>query len=84
MVARRRDGSADLCRDDPGHEVTLIVESSVLALTDVWTGEREPAQVLASGELRVVGPASDAKRLWHWLGRSAFAGTRRARTALAA
>jgi len=35
------DGSADLCRDDPGHEVTLIVESSVLALTDVWTGERD-------------------------------------------
>ena len=75
------DGSADLCRDDPGHEVTLIVESSVLALTDVWSGEREPADVLASGELRVVGPASDAKRLWHWLGRSAFAGTRAERRA---
>src|SRR5918993_5627431 len=42
-------GSADLCRDDPGHEVTLIVESSVLALTDVWGGEREPSQVLRSG-----------------------------------
>ena len=25
------NGSADLCRDDPGHELTLIVESSVLA-----------------------------------------------------
>ncbi len=69
-------GSADLCRDDPGHEMTLIVESSVLALTDVWTGEREPSEVLRSGELRVIGPARDAKQLWAWLGRSAFASTR--------
>lgn len=69
-------GSPDLCRDDPGHEVTLIVESSVLALTDIWSGEREPAEVIRSGELRVIGPASDAKQLWCWLGRSAFASTR--------
>ena len=74
-------GSADLCRDDPGHEVTLIVESSVLALTDVWSGEREPSEVLGSRELRVTGPARDAKQLWHWLGRSAFAGTRAERRA---
>ena len=26
--------------------------------------------------LRVIGPASDAKQLWRWLGRSAFASTR--------
>ena len=78
------NGSADLCRDDPGHELTLIVESSVLALTDVWSGEREPEEVVRSGELRVIGPARDAKRLWHWLGRSAFASTRaERRTALA-
>jgi DNA-binding HxlR family transcriptional regulator len=77
--------SADLCRDDPGHELTLIVESSVLALTDVWTGEREPAEVMRTGALRVIGPARDAKQLWCWLGRSAFAATRAERgTALAA
>lgn len=68
--------SADLCRDDPGHELTLIVESTVLALTDVWSGEREPHEVMLSGELRVTGPARDAKRLWDWIGRSAFAATR--------
>jgi hypothetical protein len=63
----------------------LIVESSVLALTDVWTGEREPSEVLRSAELRIVGPASEAKQLWSWLGRSAFASTRAdRRTALAA
>ena len=36
------NGSADLCRDDPGRELTLVVESTVLALTEIWTGDREP------------------------------------------
>jgi hypothetical protein len=69
---------ADLCRDDPGHELTLIVESSVRALTEIWTGDRDAGEVVRSGDLRVQGPARDAKDLWRWLGRSAFAETRAA------
>ncbi len=69
-------GSADLCRDDPGHELTLIVDASVLALTDVWTGDRDPKEVLATREVRVSGAARDVGALWTWLGRSAFAPTR--------
>ena len=55
-----RAGAADLCRDDPGHELTLVVESSVRALTEVWTGDRTPAQGAASRELTVTGPRRDA------------------------
>ena len=72
------NGSADLCRDDPGREVTLVVESTVLALTEIWTGDREPAEVIATGALRVNGAPRDARDLWRWLGRSAFADTRAA------
>ncbi len=78
------NGVADLCRDDPGHELTLIVESGVRALTDVWTGDREPQAVLAARELRVQGLERDRRSLWRWLGRSVFATTRvAARGALA-
>ena len=70
------NGSADLCRDDPGHEVTLVVDCSLLALTEVWTGDRDPRDVLRSREVRVSGAARDANALWDWLGRSAFAPTR--------
>jgi DNA-binding HxlR family transcriptional regulator len=70
------NGVADLCRDDPGHEVTLIVESSVRALTEIWTGDRDANEVLRSGDLRIQGPGREAKDLWRWLGRSAFAATR--------
>lgn len=72
------DGVADLCRDDPGRELTLVVEASVRALTDVWSGERSAPEVQRSGELRVQGASSDAAHLWDWLGRSAFAATRQA------
>jgi DNA-binding HxlR family transcriptional regulator len=71
-------GEVDLCRDDPGHEVTLIVESTVRALTEIWTGDLLPDEALSSRSLRVLGGARDARNLWRWIGASAFAPTRRA------
>lgn len=71
-------GVADLCRDDPGRELTLIVDCTVRALTEVWTGDRTPGQVLEARALRVDGAARDAANLWRWLGSSVFAATRRA------
>ena len=72
------NGIADLCRDDPGHELTLIVESSVRALTEVWTGDADPQSEVRAGHIQVIGPDSDARALWKWLGRSVFASTRAA------
>jgi DNA-binding HxlR family transcriptional regulator len=74
-------GAADLCRDDPGRELTLVVDCTVRALTEVWTGERTPQEVLRSQDLRVEGDPRDADRLWRWLGASAFAASRRGRVA---
>lgn len=71
-------GVADLCRDDPGRELTLVVDTSVRALTEVWSGDCTPEQALASRAIRVDGAARDASELWGWLGTSPFAGTRRA------
>ena len=48
-------GEVDLCRDDPGYEVTLIVESSVRALTEIWSGEVQPEQALRRQQVRVLG-----------------------------
>ena len=78
------DGVADLCRTDPGRELTLVVDSTVRALTEIWAGERTPQHALQSREIRVDGAKRDAQDLWRWLGTSVFASTRRARDALAA
>jgi DNA-binding HxlR family transcriptional regulator len=71
-------GEVDLCRDDPGYEVTLVVASTVRALTEIWTGDLLPDQALRSRHLRILGGARDARDLWGWIGASAFAPTRRA------
>lgn len=71
-------GRADLCLQDPGRELTLVVDSTVRALTEVWIGDRTPAEALATRELRVDGPPRESERLWHWLGTSLFAPTRAA------
>jgi hypothetical protein len=71
------NGEVDLCRDDPGHEVTLIIESTVRALTEIWTGDLLPEQAVRRGELRVLGNARDAREVWRWIGASVFAPTRR-------
>lgn len=73
------DGVADLCRYDPGRELTLVVDASVRALTEVWAGDLTPQQALESREIRVDGAKRDALDLWRWLGTSAFAPTRRER-----
>jgi len=70
------NGIADLCRDDPGHEVAVIVESTVRALTEVWTGDSDPDKEIGAGHLNVLGAGPRGQTLWKWLGRSLFARTR--------
>jgi len=70
------DGVADLCRDDPGREPTLVVDASLRALTEVWMGDQTPQEALKSREIRVEGARREVKALWGWLGTSGFADTR--------
>ncbi len=72
------EGAADLCRDDPGRDVTVVVDATVRALTEVWTGDRTAEQAMRAREIRLEGTRRDKGRLWCWLGSSAFAPTRRA------
>jgi DNA-binding HxlR family transcriptional regulator len=72
---------ADLCRDDPGHELDVIVESTVRALTEIWTGDSDPQAEIAAGHLHVTGGGRGSSKLWRWLGRSMFAPSSGARPA---
>jgi hypothetical protein len=71
------DGAADLCRDDPGRDVTVVVDATVRGLTEVWTGDRTPEQAIRSRDIRVESARRDVDGLWRWLGLSPFAPTRR-------
>ena len=78
------DDTVDLCRDDPGRDVTVVVDATVRGLTEVWSGDRTPEEAIATGAIRIDGARRDGARLWEWLGASAFAPTRRLAVALQA
>jgi DNA-binding HxlR family transcriptional regulator len=65
----------DLCRDDPGHEIDVVVESTVRALTEIWTGDSGPRAEITAGRVSVKGAGPGGAQLWRWLGRSMFAQT---------
>lgn len=54
---------ADLCRDDPGHEVNVDVDSTILALTEVWAGDTNPGREIEAGSLIVLGAGRQGKLL---------------------
>ncbi|MEP3563240.1 MAG: helix-turn-helix domain-containing protein [Marinobacter sp.] len=70
------NGEIDLCREDPGHELTLVVEASVLSLTEIWTGDSDPDREQEARRLIVRGSERGCRELWGWLGRSVFAASR--------
>ena len=70
------NATTDLCRDDPGHELDAIVESTLRSLTEIWTGDSNPRSEIAAGRLTVSGAGRHGATLWRWLGRSMFAASR--------
>jgi len=72
----------DLCRDDPGYELTATLESTVRALTEIWTGDSDPKTEQLAGHLQVHGGGRNGSDLWRWLGRSLFAPTRSTRPSI--
>ncbi|MGD9841812.1 MAG: transcriptional regulator, partial [Steroidobacteraceae bacterium] len=57
----------DLCLEDPGHEVDVLVKSSVRTLTSVWLSQYTFSQALKVGDLRLTGSEKIKQQLPIWL-----------------
>jgi len=68
-----QDGEIDLCLDDPGHEVDVVIVTSLRTMTQVWMGDLSLPNARARGLLKVSGPAALTRSLGVWLGASPFA-----------
>ncbi|WP_206081053.1 winged helix-turn-helix transcriptional regulator [Marinobacter orientalis] len=55
------NGEIDLCREDPGHELTLEVEASVASLTEIWSGDSDPEAEQQARRLLVRGSPQDSR-----------------------
>lgn len=69
--------AVDLCRDDPGHGVDLVVSAGLADLTKIWLGELDIDVALRSGALRLDGSAALRLSLRDWFSLSMFAYTPR-------
>jgi DNA-binding HxlR family transcriptional regulator len=66
-------GAVDLCNFDPGHELDLLVTSSLRSMTAIWMGLSTVKRELEGGRLEIDGDAALARSMPQWLGLSAFA-----------
>jgi DNA-binding HxlR family transcriptional regulator len=72
-------GKCDLCLADPGFEVDLLIECSLLVMTSIWMGLKEIRKEMAAGQIAVDGDPAIARAMQQWLSLSPFAkGERRA------
>lgn len=68
------DGNVDLCSQDPGHEIDLLVRGTLRAMTSVWMGVSSLDAEMLSGRLTLDGDPAMMRSFGKWLGRSPFAG----------
>lgn len=57
----------DLCLDDPGYEVNLLIRCSLRVMTAIWICEQGLNQAVAKGDVVVMGDPGLANRLQDWL-----------------
>lgn len=60
-------GETDLCMEDPGHEVDLLLECSVRTLTAIWLCQCTVERAERNGELRILGDSKLRRELPKWL-----------------
>ncbi|GGD08481.1 winged helix-turn-helix transcriptional regulator [Nocardioides daphniae] len=68
-----KNGGAESCDVDPGHEVTATVRVSLRDLTHVWRGDLGWSQALRSGRVQVDALPAVARRVPEWFGQSVLA-----------
>jgi DNA-binding HxlR family transcriptional regulator len=66
-------GDADVCDEDPGHEVSLTVTAPLRALIQIWRGDLRWDEALRSETVQVQGPETLRRGLPTWFALSPFA-----------
>lgn len=67
------NGEVDLCLTDPGHEVDLLVNATLRAMTAVWMGIVRLKDEVGEGAIILDGNPGVARSMDRWLGLSPFA-----------
>ena len=66
-------GEVDLCHNDPGFEVDLLVRAPLRTMTAVWMGVAKLRHEIDTGSVELDGDPALAGAMQQWLGLSPFA-----------
>jgi DNA-binding HxlR family transcriptional regulator len=69
---------ADVCDEDPGHDVDVTVRAPLRRMVEIWLGDVSWNTALRSGDLRLEGPSELCHALPRWFTLSTFAAIPRA------
>ncbi len=75
LVLKRPE--VDLCLQDPGHDVDLVVDADLSAFTKVWMGDIRFTEAVRAGLLTIEGPRKLVRAFPTWLELNALAGVAR-------
>ena len=67
------DGEVDICLKDPGHEVTLYIQSTLKTMTRIWMGDLSVSKAKRDKLLNIKGNMAIKNSMSSWIGCSAFA-----------
>lgn len=69
----------DICLKDPGHDVDLLIQTTLKTMTQIWMGDLSVTRARREGLLRVTGNSVLNRSMTSWIGCSSLAAVKPAR-----
>ena len=66
------NGEIDLCLNNHGYDVDVIITSSLKVMTGVWTCQQTFQDAVNKGDIKVIGDPKLTQKLQEWLRASAL------------
>jgi DNA-binding HxlR family transcriptional regulator len=61
------NGEIDLCLNDPGHDIDILIKCSLSTMTAIWTCQKKFKDAVSQGEISVLGDPELTCNLQDWL-----------------
>lgn len=61
------NGEIDLCLDDPGYNIDVVIKCSLKTMTEVWTCQQGFKDAVKKGDIKVMGDSKLTRKLQDWL-----------------
>lgn len=67
------NGEVDLCLNDPGYDVDIVIKCSLKTMTKIWICQQHFSDAVRKGEIKVIGDSKFTNKLQDWLRSSPLA-----------